>query len=176
MRSCFVGDSYDLVKRFLCEEIQALGYRITLYPMYTGPWTGAEKRKYRQLLGITTMSPDAASAAFYDPDTGVHRRSTPAHLSMAQVAKATTEHTLVVSYDQSFSRGCDISHLHSKLNHMRQLGCSAMYYDSHARFLFASRSAQPLKSLRLRLATSGIPSRRLVRSAPNKAIDRARER
>lgn len=36
MNRKFFGDSYDIVKRFFCVELAALGYSVEVEPMFTG--------------------------------------------------------------------------------------------------------------------------------------------
>jgi len=39
----YLGDSYDLVKRFFCRELKNLGYQVVADPMFTGSWTDEEQ-------------------------------------------------------------------------------------------------------------------------------------
>ena len=50
----------------------------------------------------------------------------------------------------------------NKIAELRKRECYAMYYDSHARFLFASLKQQPLRELRAHLLALGLPSERLL--------------
>jgi hypothetical protein len=49
-----------------------------------------------------------------------------------------------------------------KLSAMREHGCCAMYYDSHARFVFVSRAPLSLVQLRDHLLSLGLPASRFV--------------
>jgi hypothetical protein len=166
MNPRYFGDSYDIVKRFFCAELATLGYAVLAQPMLTGEWSGAEAA-FLRFIGASALheSPQASSrtALFFDPDTGVHQKPSPKHISLAQVAAAAAQHVLAFAFDQSFSRQQDCSAaMRSKLAVLRELGCHALYYDSHARFLFASKAGQPIAELREHLLSLGLPASRLV--------------
>ena len=46
MNPKFFGDSYDLVKRFLCAELHVVGYCVTVDPMFTGHGTVGKKASF----------------------------------------------------------------------------------------------------------------------------------
>ena len=52
----FLGDSYDLVKRFFILALQALGYAVAIDPMVTGDWMGGEQ-DFHRLLGLLSNRP-----------------------------------------------------------------------------------------------------------------------
>jgi hypothetical protein len=47
MRPEFLGDSYDIVKRFFCETLRSLGYTVYIDPRFTGDWSG---QSYNRIL------------------------------------------------------------------------------------------------------------------------------
>jgi len=105
------------------------------------------------------------TSLFLDPDTGVQERQSRQHVSFARVAKEADHFRLVFSFDQSFSRQeTPAAVIQRKLGAMRTLGCSSMYYDSHARFIFASRSEAAIGELREHLISVGLPAWRLVQA------------
>ena len=166
MNPKYFGDSYDIVKRFFCAELRALGYVVLARAMFTGEWNG-DQAAFLRFVGASAdvehSEPPGSTALFFDPDTGVHEKAGQRHVSLAQVAQSTTHHALVFAFDQSFSRQHDSGNaMRHKLQSMRELGCHAMYYDSHARFLFASKTAQPLSQLRTHLVSLGLPPARFV--------------
>jgi hypothetical protein len=104
----------------------------------------------------------APVALFLDPDTGVHRSKGPKHVSLDRIADETKCHELVFSFDQSFSRqNRPVEVMSAKLDALRAKGVHGLYYDSHARFLFASRSEAAIGHVRRRLVETGIPEWRL---------------
>lgn len=168
MNPKYFGDSYDLVKRFFCGELSTLGYSVTVNPMLTGNWNGAEEEFYK-LIGtspsVTLKKDEGRTALFLDPDTGVHKKASKKHVSLQQLSQAASSHALVFTFDQSFSRQAKPrAAMDEKLTTMRENGCHGMYYDSHARFLFVATQAQPLHELREHLVFLGLPGSRLLSS------------
>ena len=166
MNPSFLGDSYDLVKRFFCFELRDLGYKVVADPMFTGEWKGRE-RDFFSLIGITidaTVSlPSARTALFVDPDTGVRYKGSPKHVSFDQLAQEASRHALVFSFDQSFSRQAKpVEAMKGKLSALTDRSCYAMYYDSHARFLFISKQGKILRELRAHFVALGLPAERFL--------------
>lgn len=166
MNPAFLGDSYDLVKRFFAQELRLLQYEVAVDPLFTGDWSG-EEDSFLRLIGAkhrkdVTGNTDR-TALFLDPDTGVKDRATRQHVSYEHLAIEANTYKLVFAFDQSFSRqGSAREAMSTKLQALTTLGLSALYYDSHARFLFASRQPQAVYELRTHLEIIGIPSRRLI--------------
>ena len=168
MNPTYFGDSYDLVKRFFCAELTALGYSVAVDPMFTGTWNGKERDFYR-LIGAEHEALHGRAASrtvlFIDPDTGVHRTPSAKHISPHQIVAEAERHSLVFSFDQSFSRQSKPAVLmREKLACIRELGCHGMYYDSHARFLFVAAEEKVLHELRAHLVSLGMPNARLITS------------
>jgi hypothetical protein len=166
MHPAFLGDSYDIVKRFFCEALRRLDYTVYINPMLTGEWSGQENAFFR-FLGVTpcvaTQPPATPAALFFDPDTGVNRMGGPRHVSYEQLVKEAQKYEIVFAFDQGFSRsGVAASLLQEKLGAVHSLGCAAMYYDSHARFLFVSQQREHLQRLRADLLSHDVASARLV--------------
>lgn len=166
MNRDYFGDSYDLVKRFFCAELRALGYSIVIDPMFTGAWDGGEE-DFFHFIGVPRhgeqpLAPSRA-AVLFDPDTGVHPKAGPKHLSVTQLAQAARNHALVFSFHQSFSwQRNRATAMQEKLAALRALGCAAMYYDSHASFLFAAVAGGAIQELHDHLVKLDMPKKRLV--------------
>jgi hypothetical protein len=166
MNPAFFGDSFDLVKRFFVQELSTLGYRVVADLMLTGEWGGNEREFYR-LVGVEphTSLPESSTqtALFLDPDTGISRKDGPRHVSFGRIAQEAQRHALIFSFDQSFSRQAKPEAImREKLMALEALGCYGMYYNSHARFLFASAQRQRLHELRMHLLSLGLPAFRLL--------------
>jgi hypothetical protein len=166
MNPRYFGDSYDIVKRFFCTELSSLGYAVVANPMFTGEWSGTEGA-FLRFIGASKLDEHSRSshrtALFLDPDTGVHTKSSGKHVSLAQVAECAKKHTLAFAFDQSFSRQLDPRDaMRQKLLSIRNLGPYAMYYDSHARFLFVAAELLTLDELQEHLVSLGLPSSRFV--------------
>ncbi|MEO6259299.1 MAG: hypothetical protein ABIP63_03080 [Thermoanaerobaculia bacterium] len=153
------------MKRFFSRELANLGYQVVADPMFTGSWSDEEQTRFFGLVQATPELHDSPSrtALFLDPDTGVQERQSRKHVSYARVVTETDRHRLVYSFDQSFSRQeAPGAIIQKKLEALRARGCSAMFYDSHARFLFASRAREAITELRGHLVSVGLPASRLV--------------
>jgi hypothetical protein len=167
MNPKYFGDSYDIVKRFFCGVLSDLGYEVFVDSKFTGDWSGKEA-DFHRLIGASPVvageSPaENASVLFLDPDTGVRVRSGRQHVSFSRLAQEANHYDIVFAFDQSFSRNNDArSTMTEKMEMMRSLGCHAMYYNSHARFLFVSREAERLDRLRDHLRGIGLPHLRLL--------------
>ena len=169
MRAEFLGDSYDIVKRFFCEVVRSLGFTVYIDAMLTGAWSGQEESFFR-FLGVQRCPAahqlHGMTALFLDPDTGVNEKGSPAHVSYGRLVQEAENHALVFSFDQAFSRAGESGpKLQVKLGAMASRGCAALYYASHAHFLFVSREHAHLRRLRTHLVELGLPAERLVPSA-----------
>ena len=166
MNPKYFGDSYDIVKRFFCAELKTLGYAVSVQAMLTGDWQGTEADFYRFIGGNEQNSTLARHALFFDPDTGVHARPSSQHISLRQLCDAATHHDLAFSFDQSFSRQHSPGDvMRQKLLSLSEMNCHGMYYDSHARFLFASSNCGVIDELERHLTSIGLPAWRLIRSS-----------
>jgi hypothetical protein len=159
------GDSYDIVKRFFVRELRSLGYRVYVDPMPSGEW-GPIEPAFLTFLGalhIREAQLPHRSALFLDPDTGIADRPSRTHVSIARIIGHLKEHEIVFVFDQSFARAAvQLPQLQAKLANIQEHGGHAFYYDSHARFLFASLSSESLDALRNALLEAGLPEHRLV--------------
>jgi len=167
MNPCYLGDSFDIVKRFFCKTVKGLGYDVFIDPMLTGKWEEKKEITFYRFLGVRHVrewsSRKRPSALFGDPDTGVKKQRSSKHVSFDKLASELETHTLVFAFDQSFSHGADAGKvIRGKLDAMRARGCHGLYYNSHARFLFVAQQAARLALLRQRLHKLGMPASRLV--------------
>jgi len=166
MNPAFLGDSYDIVKRFFVRELQSMNYAVEIDPMFTGDWAGREG-DFRRLLGVgAPVSPSVRStrrALFLDPDTGVNERGGKQHVALARMALEVQAWELVFAFDQSFSRQAQpIDVMKRKMTLLSEAGARSMYYDSHAKFLFASSRGELLQDLVGHLVQVGVPRLRFV--------------
>jgi len=164
MNPTYFGDSYDVVKRFFCDQLSTLGYEVIAEPMFTGKWDGREAAFVRfigtRLAAGGSQAPDR-TALFLDPDTGVSIKASPSHVAISDLAARASRYALVFAFDQSFSRGRDPKQaMREKLSCLSDRGCHAMYYDSHARFLFVSASQRSIHEVRNHLVQIGMPDER----------------
>jgi hypothetical protein len=169
MNSDWLGDSYDVVKRFFVGCLRDLGYQVYVDPMPTGSWS--QSASYLEFLGARHVreAKPGKTALLVDPDTGIGTRSSKKHTTIRHIVGQLDRHELVFVFDQSFSRGHPaLPQLGAKLREFATHEVHAFFYDSHARFLFASRSATALAAAREAFVKLGLPSRRFV-SPPREA-------
>jgi len=80
------------------------------------------------------------------------------------IASHLQNYEIVFSFDQSFSRGGNVSDkLRKKLHALEATGNVGFYYDSHARFLFAANVVTNLNAVEHQLISTGLPENRLLR-------------
>lgn len=165
MNPDFLGDSYDVVKRFFCDMARSVGYTVYIDPMFTGKWTPQQRDAFFRFLGTRELRPDpqAPAALLVDPDTGIRMEPGRAHATFASIAGRCEQVSLVLVFDQSFSRGHDgLEAMTGKLRSLRALGIRGVYYNSHARFLVCSKSPARVMRFRKVLIEAGLPAGRFV--------------
>ena len=71
MNPAVLGDSYDLVKRFFCHELSAVGYEVIADPMFTGVWLEQQQPGFLRLIGASSEVEanhlSSLTALFLDP-------------------------------------------------------------------------------------------------------------
>ena len=165
MNPQWFGDSFDIVKRFFVENLNAIGYHVVVDPMLTGEWNGLEHEFY-QFLKAYPLSEKigSKSALLLDPDTGVGRKKSKQHVTIKCIADQLLLHDIVFSFDQSFPRGGNAKDkIIEKLMLLQETGNHGFYYDSHARFLFVAKSIKFLEEVEQQLLASGLPAGRLLK-------------
>jgi len=165
MNPQWFGDSFDIVKRFFVENLNAIGYHVVVDPMFTGEWNGLENDFYQFLKAYPlTEKSSSKSALLLDPDTGIGRKKSKHHVTIKCIADQLLHHDVVFSFDQSFPRGKNAKYkIKEKLRLLQETGNHGFYYDSHARFLFAAKSIEILREVEQQLLASGLPADRLLR-------------
>jgi len=168
----YLGDSYDLVKRVLCQALCPVG------PLYAHPRfiPAGIQVQYTTVTSIPILNlhapPNGAYGLFLDPHTGIP-------LPDKSVTKATASHAplpfiievicslrpaYVVCFDQSYHRRPEFTVAQQracKQAFLRDHGISSFYYLSHAPFLFMAETQTGLVAVRQRLLDFGIPLERL---------------
>ncbi|NOX33419.1 MAG: hypothetical protein GXP56_06725 [Deltaproteobacteria bacterium] len=165
MNPQWFGDSYDIVKRFFIEQLNAAGYQVLVDPMLTGEWNELKTDFYRFLKASPlTEKSTRKSALLLDPDIGIGKKKTKQHITIGDIADHLLRHEVVFSFDQSFSRvGNATEKIQEKLMLLKKTGNYGFYYDSHARFLFAAKSSEILYEVEQQILSSGLPSKRIVK-------------
>jgi hypothetical protein len=167
MNPDWFGDSFDIVKRFFITVLQSAGYRVYVDPMFTGRWHGKENHFYK-LVGASTPPPNSVlskekSALLIDPDTGIGRREGPKHVTIETIVPKLEYHNIVFVFDMSFSLNrTPLNQMKEKLEMLSKNGGLGFYYNSHARFLFASKNQTTIDAVRNAILATGLPRKRLV--------------
>jgi hypothetical protein len=136
---------------------------------------GQEHVFYR-FLGVEQLNQTPAkslsTALFLDPDTGVNKKGSRSHVSYERIVTEARQHRIVFAFDQGFSWGmAPEPQIREKIEVIAALGCSAIYYDSHARFLFVSRERSNLQALRDDLVSQGLPGSRFIEAANSNRLE-----
>jgi hypothetical protein len=164
----FLGDSYDLVKRFWAENLSSIA------PIYADErFVPEEIRKdYTQITRLPIFNSSVAHpfAIFLDPCTGIPspkrgaRKPTKKYAPLLFIIDVFEKFhpKFLICFDQSFGFNENMeSCMKEKLNVLTTNGLCGFYYTSHANFLFVGKSADVTNVLRQRLLDKGIPEWRL---------------
>jgi len=170
MKQIYLGDSYDIVKRFWADSLQPVA------PLYAHA-RFVPRPLWQEYSAMTTIpildpergKPDFPHGILLDPHTGIplpsesgSNQPTAAHAPLdflIQVAAEYTPHYLIC-FDQShqrvknYSRGLQRK---TKMDYLRERGLFAFYYVSHAPFLFASQNPSYISAILSRLSLDGLP-------------------
>ncbi|MEX2138036.1 MAG: hypothetical protein WD894_02155 [Pirellulales bacterium] len=170
MKRDYLGDSYDAVKR-LWRQLLA-----DWAPLYAEPRFLLKDlhEDFTRLTGIPVLSDQRPHkySILNDPDTGIrlpgeeNQAEGRTHITVAAIVEQlrTQGPRCVVTFDQSDYRNSDLKRdeqRRAKLQALREGGCPAFYYGSHAPFLFAFPTIEALQQLEGRLIQAGIPADRL---------------
>ncbi|SRR6266568_476018 len=173
MNKKYLGDSYDLVKRYWAESLHSVA------PLFAHSRFILNEIRSQYFL-LTTIRildphgslPETPFGILLDPDTGIP-------LPSCSREKATAKHSplkfildvneqlkpqYIICFDQSHRRQNGFSmrdQRTEKRNFLQERGLGSFYFESHASFLFASQFSNVLEVLRNRLVTAGIPLNRL---------------
>lgn len=173
MKETYLGDSYDVVKRFWADILRPIA-KLYVHPLFI---PDPIRTRFSLLTGMPLY--DGASeelpkrfGIFLDPDTGIHlpseriRWRSTKHASLEFIAELYEEikPEYLICFDQSFKRAKVLNkreEMSVKCDALRNCGFASFYFDSHASFLFASQNAQTLVRIEEALVIAGIPSNRL---------------
>src|SRR5215218_7716024 len=149
MREKYLGDSYDIVKRFCADTLRRVA------PLYAHPnFVPLEIRSH--YTSVTTSPvldlimnslPSRSFGLLLDPDTGIPLPSSSlnkprlSHAPLSFIISVNVElrPAFMICFDQSYHRKHPLSRrqqLESKREFLREHGIQSFYYHSHAPFLF----------------------------------------
>jgi hypothetical protein len=166
MRENYLGDSYDLVKRFWRESLKPIA------PLYAhSKFVPARIRaQYTAVTSIPILEarPRGRFGILLDPHTGIplpdesFGGATASHASLPFVVQVNEElqPSYMICFDQSYHRQHGLTREEQrdvKRKFLRARGIESFYYVSHAPFLFLASKRKVLARLRDRLESLGIP-------------------
>jgi hypothetical protein len=173
VRDIYLGDSYDLVKRFWAESLQPLA-RLYAHPRFVPT---AIRTRYTAVTAIPVLDPDKPPVRPFglllDPHTGIPLPAeSPAEASASHAplefivgVNAALHPEYMICFDQSYHRWHELTRpeqLERKREFLQAGGISSFYYDSHAPFLFMAERAESLAGVKERLVSLGVPQERFV--------------
>ncbi len=200
MKSQYLGDSYDHVKRVLIEgsskdnwisaammtadatEEELVSYGTFLKCEVPAQFVSAPQAKHRgeYFERLRQYCRKTRSNIFLDPCTGVRpedrfRPSMREHVATSEIAQliSGTEHPeLLLCFDQSLARGSEDQGRAEKLRILSRERVRAFYFKSHASFLCASSDHQVLDEWFQGLLAIGLPSSRFQHQELNERLPR----
>jgi hypothetical protein len=171
MRKAYLGDSYDLVKRFWSESLRSIA------PLHAHPrFVPTDIRsQYTAVTSIplldTDKLPKEPFGVLLDPHTGIPlptehaENATAVHAPLPFIVQTndSLRAAYMICFDQSFHRRHDLSRARqreSKRAFLQERGINSFYYVSHASFLFMAARLDNLVAVRRRLESLGLPQDR----------------
>jgi hypothetical protein len=169
MNHKYLGDSFDIVKRFWAENLRDLA-PLVAHPRFVPDAIKTDFKRVVMMpvldLNIITVKP---FGLFLDPDTGIPlptapmQRDTASHAPVSFIADELKrlDALYLVCFDQSHDRACRLTKTEQRMSKsaaLRTLGIASFYYVSHAPFLFGARDMGTLDSVRHKLMQVGIPA------------------
>jgi hypothetical protein len=173
VRHDYLGDSYDIVKRFWAESLRPIA-RLFAHPRFV---PAAIRSRYTALTTVPVLDPEELPEGPFglllDPDTGIPlpaespTEPTASHAPLAFIVRlnATLRPAYMICFDQSHHRRHELTRpqqLQRKRDFLRAEGISSFYYHSHAPFLFMAERPEVLSTAKGRLVSLGVPPERFV--------------
>ena len=170
MRDIYLGDSYDIVKRFWSHIFRPIS------PLYAhARFVPAPIRQgYETITSIPVaeMPPKESFGILLDPHTGIplpgggNRRPTASHAPLEFIVQLIGEWRplYVITFDQSYHRRHKLNREQqraAKMAFLASANISSIFYVSHAPFLICSNVDGILSRIRGSMIASGIPESRL---------------
>jgi hypothetical protein len=171
MRDKYLGDTYDLIKRFWSESLRSIA---PLYAHYRFvPNEIRSKYTAITLIPVIDAPPHDPFGILLDPHTGIPlpseapENTTLSHAPLSFLVQINEEFrpAYMICFDQSYHRNHKNSLTREgqrlqKVELLQKKGISSFYYVSHAPFLFAAQKKETLDAIRAQLMSLGIPKSR----------------
>ena len=173
MNQRYLGDSYDIVKRFWAEGLRPIA-PLFAHSRFIPEDIGAA---YSLVTAIPILNPKSQLpqkpfGVLLDPDTGIPlpaglvQHTTTKHAPLDLIVRIYNELNpeYLICFDQSYHRKHELSkpkQKEKKREYLRERGLSSFYFESQAPFMFISHNTEVLDAIRKRLLSIGIPQHRL---------------
>jgi hypothetical protein len=168
VRDIYLGDSFDLIKRFWFDSL------LVVAPLYAHPRFVPVpiRAQYTAVTSIHILDtedlPQKSYGVLLDPHTGIPLpdeavgEATASHAPLPFIVRECErlQPAYMVCFDQSHYRRHDLSRdeqKKAKREFLRRRGIASFYYISHAPFLFMAKNPVTLGAVRDRLISLGIP-------------------
>lgn len=173
MRDIYLGDSFDVVKRFWAESLTPVA-RLYAHPRFIPL---SIRGRYTAMTTIAVLDPDKPPdgrfGLLFDPHTGIPLPATsPAEASASHAplsfiigTNAALRPEYMICFDQSYHRRHELTtseQLELKREFLQARGIGSFYYVSHAPFLFMAERAESLAAVKDRLVALGVPQERFA--------------
>jgi hypothetical protein len=159
MDESYLGDSYDLVKRFFRQILDPIA-PLYAHPQFV-PTPIREAYMAATTIPIFGARPESSFGILLDPDKGVSlRHATRKHAPLPLIVELHQRlgPKYIVCFDQSFNRNLNLKEqMRAKGDFLQRQGLQALYYVSHAPFLFTAQDSDTLDQVLLRSLAAGIP-------------------
>jgi hypothetical protein len=172
MRRDYLGDSYDAVKRLWQQILSEWA------PLYAEPRFIPKdlQEEFTRLTAIPMLqgTPSGPYSILNDPDIGIrlpgedNQAESRQHITLPTIDRQLRAETarVVITFDQSDYRHSGLKldgQRRAKMRWLADGGVFALYYVSHAPFLFACSDANTRQQLQQRLLAFGLPNNRFER-------------
>ena len=172
MRDIYLGDSYDIVKRFWADALNSFA------PLYAHPAfvPASIRQQYNAITSIPILDPDRLPSTEFslllDPDVGIpfpseaSIRPTNSHAPVSFIVQVNEKFrpTCMICFDQSYHRSHELTREAQRAKKrivLKEHGIRSFYYVSHAPFLFMAGKQDNLNKVFEQLVSVGIPRSRL---------------
>lgn len=179
MHGKYLGDSYDIVKRFWATSLEPIG-KLYAYHQFV---PSKLQNEYERMTEIKVLekesSPGGEFGLLLDPHTGIPlpssamEKPSASHVPLSFIVglNKSLRPKYMICFDQTYHRRHELTtqeQLESKRKYLAKNGIESFYYDSHAPFLFMADVHGVLEVVKKRLMDLGVPERRFELRAKRK--------
>jgi hypothetical protein len=164
----YLGDSYDLVKRFFCQVLSPIA-NLYAHPKFVPFEMRGSYTKVTTVPILPDTGPEGHFGILLDPTTGIPLPTGGANSTSTDYVRLEFIVDLdekrhpdyMICFDQSHHRQHELDKKKQrelKMRFLHQSGLSSFYYVSHAPFLFVAHTSEALDHVFDLLISVGIPN------------------